>query len=284
MTLDQIVLGTAALGLAYGRHRGQPVMTVAAADRILDGAWELGIRAFDTAEAYGTAPALLSDWLTRRSRLEQAAVVTKVASGDCSRREVVGQAIARFHGARSVTVLTHNAVHGPEWTAFQALVAEAGAAAGQSVYTAPEVAQAAMLGSARVQAPGSVVDTRQVDAAHAAAVPLDVRSVFLQGVLADPSEDAERRVPGIGWVTTQLHHCAAAHGLTPPVALLASLSSLLRGPDRVVIGIDAPSQLDDLESSIHVPASSASGIVACMSETRQRVLGTPHLLDPRTWP
>jgi aryl-alcohol dehydrogenase-like predicted oxidoreductase len=284
MTVDQIVLGTAAVGLAYGRNRDRSVMPETTAHRILDSAWALGIRAFDTAEAYGAAPAILSGWLlAERSRLADAEVVTKVAANDCLQPEPIARAIAGFQGARSVTVLSHGAIPEPVWTKFQALVEATGAAAGQSVYTAPEVAHAAGLGSALVQAPGNVVDTRQVDAAHAARVRLDVRSVFLQGVLADPAELAERRVPGIGWLTTELQQCAAAHGLTPPVALLASMSAVVHDSDRIVVGIDAVVQLDDLAAALRVPAAVSSSIAARMSDARHRVLETPGLLDPRTW-
>lgn len=259
-------------------------MTAGSADKILDEAWSIGVRAFDTAEAYGSAAAVLARWLDQHSRIGDAAVVTKVTAVDCISPAPVERAVARFNGARSVTILSHGALEASAWAAFSAAARKSGADAGQSVYTGAEVTNAAALGAVRVQAPGNVVDARQLDAAHAAPVPIDVRSVFLQGVLADIPDVAEQRVPGAGWMSAELHKCAAAHGLTPPVALLAAVSSMVHPRDRVVIGIDSASQVADLESALSVPASTAAAVAAAMSGVRRRALATPHILDPRTWP
>lgn len=50
---DRIILGTAQLGLAYGRRRGAGPLGEREAEEILEAAWDAGFRLFDTAEAYG---------------------------------------------------------------------------------------------------------------------------------------------------------------------------------------------------------------------------------------
>ena len=59
----RITLGTAQLGLGYGiaNRAGRPGDATATA--LLDRAWGLGIRSFDTARAYGDAEQRLGDWL-----------------------------------------------------------------------------------------------------------------------------------------------------------------------------------------------------------------------------
>ena len=59
----RLTLGTAQLGLRYGiaNRAGRPDDATAAA--LLDRAWDLGIRSFDTARAYGDAEARLGGWL-----------------------------------------------------------------------------------------------------------------------------------------------------------------------------------------------------------------------------
>ena len=66
--LDRIVLGTVQIGLPYGKRRGSGLMSEGAAEEILDAAWDMGIRNFDTAEAYGVSAARLSHWLGKSGR------------------------------------------------------------------------------------------------------------------------------------------------------------------------------------------------------------------------
>ena len=56
--INRVVLGTVQLGLPYGRLAGTALMPMERAWAILDAAWSLGVRAFDTAEAYGDAVTL----------------------------------------------------------------------------------------------------------------------------------------------------------------------------------------------------------------------------------
>lgn len=280
---DRIVLGTAQLGLPYGRRRLEETMPEEMAAQILDAAWSLGVRAFDTSEAYGAAAPRLARWLETTGRLGQGRVVTKVVSGGLAIGKQVEMAGARFRGAAEVTVLSHGAIEGESWRALQRAACRSGLIAGQSVYTANEVARAHELGATRVQAPGNVLDTRQLDVSHALGVPIDLRSVFLQGVLLDARDVAEGRVSGGGALATGVQAAASAVELRPAVALLAGMHEMLGRDDRLVIGIDDLCQLDDIVDGLHASVERVGEFLARMEPLRESVRQNDRLLDPRTW-
>src|SRR5439155_12160439 len=76
---ERVVFGTANLGMPYGRSRWRGVPSKAAAFELLDAAWSVGIRTFDTAEAYELAPERLREWLDARAVARCARGITKVS-------------------------------------------------------------------------------------------------------------------------------------------------------------------------------------------------------------
>ena len=278
--VTRLVLGTAALGSGYGRRRGAPPLPASEVCAILDAAWDAGIRAFDTATSYGDAAAALAHWLRTGGRLADAAIVTKVTAADALRADAVAAACHAFQGARELTVLSHGAVDADAFALLRGHAASVHAAAGQSVYTATEVASAAAAGAARVQAPVNVFDPRQADAARRAAVPLDGRSVFLQGLLLDDDDVAGQRVRGGGALARAVRHAALDAGLDPAGALIAAAALRLGPADRLVIGIDEVAQLE----AIHAAADAAPGRVVAFAEAIAAATVGDDVLDPRTWP
>lgn len=280
---ERIVLGTVSLGLPYGRRHGEAALGRQEVEAILGAAWSAGIRAFDTAETYGSAAGHLAEWLHDRGRLREVTVVTKIspeASADTDQAEA---ACRRFCGAASLVLLSHGALDAPEFVRFTSLAQSYGAEAGQSVYTVLEVQQAAEAGTTRVQAPVNVLDTGQLDAAHHAGISLDARSVYLQGVLLDPPEVAERRVVGAGMVAQAIQTAARLVGLPVATALLAGVLAQLAQRDRLVIGIDEPSQLEDVAASFEVPLETVHRFYEAIAGARHSAQHNAHLLDPRTW-
>jgi len=281
---DQIVLGTAQLGLAYGRGASGPVMARAEAWEILDRAWSLGIRAFDTADAYGEAPARLSKWISSRGYHGGARVVTKVKAASAAHRAAVEGAMEKFRGTSEPLLLTHGQVGDPTvWREFESIVQGAGWTAGQSIYDPDEVAAAATLGSARVQIPGNALNPACIRMARSCGVQADVRSVFLQGVLLETPMTAEKRVTGAGAVVQDFHEMAASLEVTPVGAAMLAVWTELAPGDRLVLGVDSVAQLEE----IVVEFERCSG---CDHETRSRVhewiaeaRGDPDIADPRKW-
>src|SRR3954469_25760364 len=101
--MQRIALGTVQLGVPYGRGRHRALMPVAEAEAILDAAWDAGIRAFDTAEAYGEAAGRLARWLTARGYSSLAHVVTKVQP---TAIDTARAALQRFAGVRARVLLS----------------------------------------------------------------------------------------------------------------------------------------------------------------------------------
>ena len=290
---DRIALGTVQLGLPYGRRAARGPMSPARARDVLDAAWALGVRHFDTAEAYGDAAERLAAWLAGSRRLAEAHVVTKVPL-DAGPADVE-HAVRRFPGVASLTLLTHGSAPRSTWLRLRAEANARGAEAGESVYGPDEVARAvARPGIARVQAPGSAIDERALTARGAARVPLDLRSVYLQGVLLDGPEAAEARLPGAGRVAAAVRAAATEEG-EPAAALLAAAALRMGRPgDRIVVGVDHPRELKPLARAVVLAGDPEGGPGAApgaeiIGRFRARValaLGAAdieRLLDPRRW-
>ncbi len=278
--MTSVVLGTVQLGIPYGRQRDAGVVPEARAFAVLDRAWALGIRAFDTAEAYGDAANRLQTWLERRGLAAEAQVITKVQLG--SLRQDAERALARFAAARQVLLLSHGVADGAHWESLRETAQRMGRMAGQSVYTSHEVARVSQLpGVARVQAPGNVLDDGALIARGTMPLPLDVRSVFLQGVLLDSPEVAERRVRGGGRLADAVRVSAeACEGAAAPL-LVAAVLATLGASDRVVLGADDPAQLDAIVLAATIDPEDAARFARLVRATVGVV--EPAVLDPRTW-
>jgi aryl-alcohol dehydrogenase-like predicted oxidoreductase len=280
--MRRFVLGTVQLGLPYGRRAGGGLLTDAEAHRILDGAWDAGIRAFDTAESYGISAQRLAAWLAVRGHGTEAEVVTKIPVGDGMLIRGL-KAVERFAGVKSRTLLSHAQALGPAWQALREVSDRTGTPVGQSVYGSDEVTAAlACEGMARIQAPGNLFDGGALAARAGSGVPLDLRSVYLQGTLVEPPDSAERRAPGTGALARAVQTAARALGITPSAALIAAMLRQLGPGDRLVIGVDDPAQLTEIRSGAAMAAATASGFI---ERARALAPGTAPAatLDPRAW-
>ena len=278
------MLGTVQLGLPYGRRAGANTMRAEDAFAILDAAWELGIRAFDTAEAYGGSATRLQEWLARRSVGDQAHVVTKVnpePNDDLDER--ARKALDRFLGVGDLTLLIHGWTQERVWETARAVAHDNGARAGLSVYESAEVRAARSLkGVDRMQAPGNVLNREALAARGDAPFCLDLRSVYLQGVLVEAPEEAERRVPGGGELAAAVAQASAAVGQSPVALLAGSMLLCLRGGDRLVVGVDDPGQLRPLVRAFGLDPD----VVGAFQDRLRGLLPRPvdpAILDPRSW-
>jgi len=286
---DRFVLGTVQLGLSYGRNRSLPVMSQQRAFRILDSAWSVGVRAFDTAEAYGASAERLRSWSDQRGNADDLEVVTKCVvnlpglSAEIAARSAQA-ALSRFDGICRVVLLTHGAVDAALWPAITSAAHQHSASAGQSVYTSQEVADACeMRDMSRIQAPANILDGRAIDARSGAGVPLDIRSLYLQGVLLEAPEQAGRRAPGAGKISSALRAAAAALDTNLAPLLVAGMLHSIGELDRVVLGVDDESQLDVISAALDVPAD----IVLQFRDAVRPIRDDPDtrlMIDPRTWP
>lgn len=281
--VDQLVLGTVQLGLAYGRHSTGSAPDLECCLGILDAAWDGGIRSFDTAEAYGEAADRLSGWIASRGIAQACHVITKVSPSTASDPRAVERAVARFPSVASCTVMTHGSVEAGAFASFAEVARRLGVLPGASVYGAGELEAMATAGAVRVQAPLNVFDTRQRDAARRKQVPLDGRSVFLQGVLLEPPDRAEARAPGTGRMAEAVQRSANAVGVPAAVALLGWAVHGLGDHDRVVVGVDRADELEPLLSAVSLRAEAVEAFALALGSEVGSWKPDERSLDPRTW-
>ena len=76
--ISKLCLGTVQLGLDYGvaNREGKPSLEKSL--KMLDFAYESGIRWFDTAQAYGNAEEVLGNYLARRDNLSEFHIISKL--------------------------------------------------------------------------------------------------------------------------------------------------------------------------------------------------------------
>jgi aryl-alcohol dehydrogenase-like predicted oxidoreductase len=281
----QLVLGTVQLGLPYGRRRNEQPMSESMAFGILDHAWASGMRSFDTAEAYGASPRRLAAWLERHDRAAGANIITKVKpTGSRSDVSVIAAAVEPFRRCNSLLLLTHGFVPLASWSSLLEMPELTSVDLGQSVYDPWEVEALLRLPRvARAQVPGSLIDNRALDARGDSPLPLDIRSVFLQGLLLESPADAERRVRGMGPVVAVVDTAARRFRDHSRPALLARAFLLQLAPtDRLVVGVDAPHELDQILGAFAVPEDVACSFSADVRGSLPPSLA-PSLFDPRSW-
>ena len=276
------VLGTVQLGLPYGRNNTASLCSIEEAEKILETAWQFGVRAFDTASGYGCAMDRLANWLHVTGRMPYAKVVNKIFPVDCTSKTALEKASIPFEGAAQLDLLVHGFVAGKDWDIFQKLAREMRANPGLSVYTAEEVLQASALGANLVQAPANVLDYRQLNAAKKTSQRMDFRSIYLQGLLLDSVETAESRCAGAGVFSKAVGVASKAVGLSPPAALIGAILNAKKDQDRLVIGVDSPKDIEVWQEAIAVTPTQSNQFTAAMTREIKRA-PSAQLLDPRTW-
>ena len=295
--VERIVLGTVALGLAYGLPGPggeQPAgVDDATAISIIRAARTAGITNFDTAPAYGEAERRLGAGLSGDAQL---AVWTKLDHRLRSGPGLVegiatslADSLLRLGRARIDLLQWHN------WQA--ALQADADfvrawhtlrddpriARLGASTYGVDDALAAVTSGLfAVVQVEWNLLNQHVIDRVASAArqrgVRLAVRSVFLQGVLTPRGAQLPPRLAGLALARDKAIRAARDRGLDlADLALLAALGH--PGVDHVLVGVDAMSQLDAiLRSAAGTPIDPTRS-----DDLRNLDLAGAAIADPRTW-
>ena len=284
----RITLGTAQLGLAYGiaNRTGHPDHATATA--LLDRAWSLSIRSFDTAHAYGDAELRLGDWLGNDHH--GAMVISKLPRLDGN---AVGGVFADSEAALGKNRLTVYLAHDVDDLANSRVAEElrtlkdAGriAAFGASVYT-PEQAMRALgvAGVGAIQLPLSLFNRRMIESGALAAcaeagVTVFTRSVFVQSMIfLDPADLPEHLAPARGVLGDFQALCRAA--TTNPLALSLAAVLTRREIDSVVVGAETPGQIEDI-------AAAATTFVDpdLIDQAAALAANAPaDVFDPSTWP
>jgi aryl-alcohol dehydrogenase-like predicted oxidoreductase len=293
--IERVWLGTVQIGLPYGLAQNQP--DDAAAARLLDAAWDAGIRRIDTARLYGAAEARIGAWLGKSGK--KPVIATKIAALDAVAEDelvaAVDDSMARSRLALGIDDIDYVMVHhGPDLLrepvrARLENLAEAGAIGGfgLSCY-APEEAIAGLdaAPAARItQLPGSIADWRCArsdlpERIAAAGGVLVLRSLYLQGALLIPPDKLPAHLAALAPLCKALADMAADLSMTP--ALLAVRAALASAPEAdAVLGFDDAVQLAEL-AALAEGTPLASEALDTLAEIAE---GLPEaVIDPRQWP
>jgi aryl-alcohol dehydrogenase-like predicted oxidoreductase len=291
---QQLALGTAQFGLDYGITNARGRVESGEALRMLQCAWDGGVRLLDTAPAYGDSElALGSAFAADAARAWR--VVTKTLP--LRTQQVAADGVARvdaaFRGSlanlrvSSVdTLLVHHAddLLAPGGDALYRWLRgqqDAGRAAriGASVYDGEQVR--ALLDRYRldaVQLPASIADQRlladgTVQRLQDAGVEIHVRSLYLQGLLlADPSFVAQRFAGQASWAQGLREECLS-RGVNPVQACLSFFRSQPAFQVAVIGAASAGEVRALVEAWTSAPVMDWSGWA----------VDNPSFTDPRQW-
>lgn len=287
-------LGTAQLGIPYGIANRTGLPSDEAARAVVECAWKLGIRCFDTSRAYGESEARLGRYLGPLCGAERPILCTKILDSDAR----AGDALEAVRQSRRLLgsiwgLLLHGEPEASDapgrWRpVFREAKAEGLTRySGVSVYSVEAAENALSLDDADiVQLPSSCLDRRFLRAgvferAERQRVALFVRSVFLQGLIGQNPEDVPNRVPRARDAVRELHRFCGTRRFAPrPFALAYALRRM--GSAVVLFGTETPEQVAD---NVRM-AAEASAIPADALDAWDDVWPDDlvELIDPRTWP
>jgi len=280
---SQLVLGTAQWGNTYGITNAIGRISDEECAAIVDAAREAGITSIDTAAGYGDAQARLQPWAA------DFRLTTKISGSDPASVLHLVEASLMELGVEQVEGLL---IH--DWEALNAqtqaqvvdelgVVVERGLAAsvGVSIYedcgidsAVGAFAQAGMrLGV--MQVPANPLDQRLNDSGalmslHNAGTRIQIRSVFLQGLLAGPAHAQLASHSDV----VRFHRRVAERELNPIVVCLSHVRSL---PWANEIGVGVTSA-DELRAIVDAWTDSAP-----MQTPLDLASEDLDLIDPRRW-
>lgn len=285
--IARLVLGTAQLGAVYGIANRSGMPSSGEVERILDLAWDSGIRMLDTAPAYGVALERIGKYHRERGR--EFAVLTKVTVGDSDRSSVERhiEEQARVLGVECLdTVYFHRYADTARADIFELLGAlkHRGVVrrAGVSVYTNDEAAGSISLQCDAIQLPFNILDNRArrgavLEQLKHARREVHARSVFLQGALLLPTQSLPSFLRPLSPVIERLLADLPKGWTLDEAALRYVLDDPLI--DLVLIGAETPEQL---ARSVRIAEGRRMP-----ADLRDRIeliaIDDSRLIDPSTW-
>ena len=289
MSSSVLCLGTAQFGMSYGVANGSGQVPRTDVSRILSYALAQGIAYLDTAIGYGDSEAILGE-----IGIGQFDVVTKLPSMPADvvdiKRWVADQVsgcLDRLKQKSLYGLLLHRS-HDLQGAAGSALADELSALKrrgfvekiGVSIYNPPELESVIkVLDLDLVQAPLNLVDRRLVasgwlDRLKKMGVEVHTRSAFLQGLLLMSRERVPEKFERWTGLWGSWADSLQETGVSPLSACLAYPLSL-RQVDRVVVGVDSLTQLEQLVHAAKQPLIESHFDFMTMDDEQ--------LIDPSRW-
>jgi aryl-alcohol dehydrogenase-like predicted oxidoreductase len=289
--VDRLILGTVQFGLPYGvSHQGGAV-PAGEAGRMLELAWQGGVRTLDTAAAYGESEQVIGSLDAAKGF----GVVTKTipvraakfGDADISTIEAGFRASLEKLRRRDVEALLVHDVKNLRgrpgaalWSRLERLRADGAVGRiGVSVYDVNEAEEAVERFPIEiVQMPLSVFDQRSVlngglERLAARGVIIHARSVLLQGLLLMASSELPANLRRAAPAIERWRALCAREGVTP---LAAALGFAVSQPAvaGLVVGAHSCEHLSACLAALHHPVALPWASLAC---------DDPGVVDPRTW-
>ena len=284
----KLALGTVQFGLDYGVANASGRLTTPEANSILQRALVCGMDTLDTAIAYGDSEAVLGQLGVRNWK-----TITKLPAlpDDCHDvthwvRDQIQQSIARLGVTQLYGVLLHRPGQllermGPDLNEALRDIKAQGLTRkiGVSVYGPSELDSLfTAYDFDLVQAPLNILDRSLIESGwatrlHDAGVEVHTRSSFLQGLLLIPPSQRPAKFNRWKDVWNVWDEWLTREGLTPLQGCLRYVTNL-SNIDRVVVGVDAVSQLNQI-------IEAATGKLASLPEFSTLV--DDRLINPAIW-
>jgi len=285
----KLALGTAQFGLAYGVANEVGQVSRGQAKRMLQFAFSRGIRSIDTAIRYGDSETCLGelgvskfDVVTKLPRLPDGC---SDITGWVSSQVASSLARLRVHSLHGLLLHRAEDLIGPhQRLLYRALMAlkEEGLVQkiGVSLYSPLDFDSIDKSFTVDlVQAPYNLIDRRleklgYIDRWKASGLEVQVRSVFLQGLLLMPKSAIPLYFQRWQVLWVRWHEWLRAHNASPLEACLA-FARAPEGVDRVVVGADNLTQLAEIID--------ASNTVSSFFEWPNMQSGDMSLINPSLW-
>lgn len=253
--IDKIILGTVQYGIPYGINNGSGVPPRVEIDRLLEVAYEKGVRTLDTADAYGTALAVIADF--HQSHPSVRFRVHNKFSGEEQDLVGLGEKLRRQLDRLQIDAFDHYLIHNAEDIANDYLIEallnlkemHVINNIGISIYTNQQFAaanDAPYIDS--IQVPYNLLDNNIKRAelirdAKTRGKEVHARSVFLQGLFFVQEERLPAKLKPLSSYLKKLEGIAGSAGMTmTQLALQYVLQN--EHVDRVLIGADNTQQLE----------------------------------------
>lgn len=288
-------LGTAQFGLAYGRNLSSPVPEEEVA-RILSTSFARGVDMLDTAAAYGNAEDVIGKQMPAGARFAVTTKISRTQGNAIGRSEVdaVNESVRQSLQNLRVDVLDSVLFHHSDdllkpgaAALFEALAAlKSGGRIGRigvSVYEPGELDRLLdRFPIEVVQLPFNILDQRFLRSGHLEllsrkGIEVQVRSVFLQGMLLSGIPDLPPRFAAAKELLLEIVAAASALGLSRQAFLLRCVTAS-RYVSSVVVGVDGLAHLNE-----NLDAFEEAVVSDDLPGLSRYAIDDPDLVDPRRW-
>jgi len=279
------VLGTAQFGMAYGitNQHGKP--SKADVFKVLECAWENGIKRFDTAPGYGSE-SLLGDFVKANGLEREFVALTKIPGlrSFVDHRAMISQNIDTSRKRLNTNIDTLF-LHDP--SDYKLLLEDVEFFkglfdivdinhVGVSVYDPMEVERVVSCElELAFQFPFNLLDRRFEDVQMISGKRY-ARSIFLQGLLASPRPLRAGTNPELAAFHEIYHQTLKNHSVNPVQFAISSVIGT-NCWDYFIVGVNTVAELRDILTASHEE-------IACASFIAELVREFPRsLVDPRAW-